>query len=148
MEADQKVNVANSFAIYGRHRSLLVATSTKEEKDKWLTDLTNAIAATRSDAPSDNSKIQYPSLKSNSECWRCAMQACSGVYKWRFVFVQVRRSVWTSRRTRVERTRRRRSRSNTAPTRPCTCVGTATRASACATTTSQSRCVHCRTDMS
>ena len=68
MEADQKVNVANSFAIYGRHRSLLVATSTKEEKDKWLSDLTSAIAATRSDAPTDNSKIQYPSLKSNSAC--------------------------------------------------------------------------------
>ena len=59
------MNVANSFAIYGRHRSLLVAASTAEEKDKWLEDLTTAINATKTDA--DQKTLQYPSLKSNSE---------------------------------------------------------------------------------
>ena len=127
MEADQKVNVANSFAIYGRHRSLLVATSTKEEKDKWLSDLTSAIAATRSDAPTDNSKIQYPSLKSNSAC--DVMIKCNVIERFSCngSWLQVLRSVWTNHRTRVATLRRRRSRFNTAPTLPCTCVGIVTR---------------------
>ena len=38
VEADTKMNVANSFAIYGRHRSLLVAASSLGEKTKWLDD--------------------------------------------------------------------------------------------------------------
>jgi len=60
------MNVANSFAIYGRHRSLLVAASSEEEKNKWLSDLQAAIAATNTD--SQAAKVQYPSLKSNSKC--------------------------------------------------------------------------------
>ena len=65
VEADTKMNVANSFAIYGRHRSLLVAASSLGEKTKWLDDLHAAIAATRADG--DQAKVQYPSLKSNSK---------------------------------------------------------------------------------
>lgn len=67
-EADEKMAVANSFAIYSNSRCLLVAAATAEEKDKWMEDLQLAIDS--ANRGGDVTKIQYPSLKSNSssEC--------------------------------------------------------------------------------
>ncbi|KAK3096251.1 hypothetical protein FSP39_024967 [Pinctada imbricata] len=58
-----KMAVANSFAIYGGNKCILVAASSQEEKDKWIEDLNEAIirAKNRTD-----DKYRYPSLKSST----------------------------------------------------------------------------------
>ena len=63
-ETDPKVAVTNSFTIYGGNRCLMVAAGSQEEKDKWMEDLQNAIAAAKG---SGQEKNPYPSLKSNSK---------------------------------------------------------------------------------
>lgn len=58
-----KMAVANSFAIYGGNKCILVAASTQEEKDKWIEDLKLAVeqAKNRTD-----DKLKYASLKSST----------------------------------------------------------------------------------
>ena len=63
------MGVSNSFTIYAGNRCLVVAASSEEEKDKWQEDLKQAITQAK-DSKEDigtGTKIQYPSLKSNSE---------------------------------------------------------------------------------
>jgi len=55
------------FAIYGQSRTLIVAATTTEEKEKWIRDLRHVISL--SPSPSDegiNEVNLFPSLKSNS----------------------------------------------------------------------------------
>ena len=67
-ETDAKMAVANSFTIYGGNRCLVVAAGSQEEKDKWQEDLNTAMAAARGGEGDAGGKMQYASLKSNSEC--------------------------------------------------------------------------------
>lgn len=54
----------NGLVIYGGNRALTVAASSAEEKEKWKTDLQNAIQMARDKS---DTKITYLSLKSCSE---------------------------------------------------------------------------------
>ena len=77
-ETDAKMAVANSFTIYGGNRCLVVAASTQEEKDKWQEDLTTAMTIAKERAGDDGGgKMQYASLKSNSECFIATINRCS-----------------------------------------------------------------------
>ncbi|VDI21195.1 FERM, RhoGEF and pleckstrin domain protein 2 [Mytilus galloprovincialis] len=58
-----KMAVANSFAIYGGNKCILVAASSQEEKDKWIEDLNEAII---SSGNRNDSKLKYASLKSST----------------------------------------------------------------------------------
>ncbi|XP_061165758.1 FERM, ARHGEF and pleckstrin domain-containing protein 1-like isoform X2 [Saccostrea echinata] len=58
-----KMAVANSFAIYGGNKCILVAASYQEEKDKWIEDLNAAIIQAKSRG---DDKFRYPSLKSST----------------------------------------------------------------------------------
>ncbi|CAH1780617.1 unnamed protein product [Owenia fusiformis] len=62
-ENGSKMDVANSFAIYGGNRCLMVAASTQEEKDKWIEDLVEAILKAKEQG---DEKIKFQSLKSNA----------------------------------------------------------------------------------
>lgn len=62
-ESEQKA-IPNSFTVYSGNRCLVLAASTAEERDKWLEDLQNAIAAMKDTI--DVGKVLYPSLKSNN----------------------------------------------------------------------------------
>ena len=68
-ETDAKMGVSNSFTIYAGNRCLVLAASSEEEKDKWQEDLKLGIqlAKEKGDDIGTGSKIQYPSLKSNSK---------------------------------------------------------------------------------
>lgn len=50
-----------SFSIYGGNRALTVAAHSQEEKDKWLEDLTAAIAQAKERT---DTRLNYLSLKS------------------------------------------------------------------------------------
>ena len=66
-DEDVKISsVSNGFAIYCRNRYLVVAASSQEEKEKWMTDLRRAIQNSSLERD-DDVKILYPSLKSNSK---------------------------------------------------------------------------------
>lgn len=54
----------NGLVIYGGNRALTVAASSAEEKEKWKTDLQNAIQMARDKS---DTKITYLSLKSCSK---------------------------------------------------------------------------------
>ncbi|KAH3806967.1 hypothetical protein DPMN_135297, partial [Dreissena polymorpha] len=58
-----KMADANSFAIYGGNKCVLVAASSQEEKDKWIEDLNEAVqqAKTRQD-----DKMASPTLKTST----------------------------------------------------------------------------------
>lgn len=58
-----KMAVANSFAIYGGNKCILVAASSQEEKDKWIEDLNEAVLQAKS---RNDDKLNYPSLKSST----------------------------------------------------------------------------------
>lgn len=58
-----KMAVANSFAIYGGNKCILVAAGSQEEKDKWIEDLNEAIIRAKSRG---DEKFRYPSLKSST----------------------------------------------------------------------------------
>ncbi|KAL3848556.1 hypothetical protein ACJMK2_019407 [Sinanodonta woodiana] len=58
-----KMAVANSFAIYGGNKCILVAASSQEEKDKWIEDLNEAIQASKN---RNDDKLRYASLKSST----------------------------------------------------------------------------------
>ncbi|XP_022338747.2 FERM, ARHGEF and pleckstrin domain-containing protein 2-like isoform X2 [Crassostrea virginica] len=58
-----KMAVANSFAIYGGNKCILVAANSQEEKDKWIEDLNEAIIRAKSRG---DEKFRYPSLKSST----------------------------------------------------------------------------------
>ncbi|XP_053403070.1 FERM, ARHGEF and pleckstrin domain-containing protein 1-like [Mercenaria mercenaria] len=58
-----KMAVANSFAIYGGNKCILVAASSQEEKDKWIEDLNEATIQAKS---RNDDKVNYPSLKSST----------------------------------------------------------------------------------
>lgn len=59
------ISVANGFVIYGRDKCIVVAASSAEEKEKWMSDLKRAIANCPDNKEDDRNF--YPSLKSNSE---------------------------------------------------------------------------------
>lgn len=64
-DEDMKViSVANGFVIYGRDKCIVVAASSAEEKEKWMSDLKRAIANCPDNKEDDRNF--YPSLKSNS----------------------------------------------------------------------------------
>ncbi|XP_060083379.1 FERM, ARHGEF and pleckstrin domain-containing protein 2-like [Ylistrum balloti] len=58
-----KMAVANSFAIYGGNKCILVAASSQEEKDKWIEDLNEAIIQAKN---RNDDKLKYSSLKSST----------------------------------------------------------------------------------
>ncbi|XP_052782396.1 FERM, ARHGEF and pleckstrin domain-containing protein 2-like isoform X2 [Mya arenaria] len=58
-----KMADANSFAIYGGNKCILVAASSQEEKDKWVEDLNESIAGAKS---RQEERMSYPSLKSST----------------------------------------------------------------------------------
>lgn len=58
-----KMAVANSFAIYGGNKCILVAASSQEEKDKWIEDLNEAIILAKN---RNDDKLKYASLKSST----------------------------------------------------------------------------------
>lgn len=58
-----KMAVANSFAIYGGNKCILVAASSQEEKDKWIEDLNEAIIQAKN---RNDDKLRYASLKSST----------------------------------------------------------------------------------
>jgi len=64
-DSDPKMGNQFCFTIYGGNRALLVAASTQEEKDKWVEDIHEAVAAAR-EMPDDISRMNYFSLKSCS----------------------------------------------------------------------------------
>ena len=63
-------SAANSFTVYTSNRCLVVAASTPEERDKWVSDLRQAVAvvAELDSGPGSgpSCRVLYPSLKSNS----------------------------------------------------------------------------------
>ena len=59
------ISVANGFVIYGRDKCIVVAASSADEKEKWMSDLKSAIGNCPDDKEDD--KNFYPSLKSNSQ---------------------------------------------------------------------------------
>jgi len=58
-----KMAVANSFAIYGGNKCILVSSSTQEEKDKWIEDLNESVALAKN---RNDDKLKYASLKSST----------------------------------------------------------------------------------
>ncbi|XP_039299364.1 FERM, ARHGEF and pleckstrin domain-containing protein 2-like [Nilaparvata lugens] len=58
--------MTNSFVIYGGTRVLTVAATSAEEKQKWLEELSQAIADSKQNEVNDSSKNNYLSLKSCS----------------------------------------------------------------------------------
>jgi len=58
----------HSFSVVSDNRCLVLAAGSAEEKDKWMEDITMAgIAAGERQDVDTGAKINYPSLKSNSE---------------------------------------------------------------------------------
>lgn len=63
-ESEDRIGTSYSFTIYGGNRTLTVAASSQEEKDKWVEDLLEAIHNARE--RNDGKMLQYLSLKSCS----------------------------------------------------------------------------------
>lgn len=58
-----KMAVANSFAIYGGNKCILVAANSQEEKDKWIEDLNEAVMKAKN---RNDDKLKFASLKSST----------------------------------------------------------------------------------
>lgn len=63
-DCEPKMGAPNCFTIYSNNRAIIVSAGTREEKDKWLEDLTEAIQTISRELKSD--KFSYTSLRSCS----------------------------------------------------------------------------------